>query len=119
MDSITSGYPERVVSETTTLVTRYKASRDPDSPQSALNLWKTVQNEPLSRFAKSGETSISKDQCLKPELVTVAALVIALKVHSQFEGVSKVLERLTKPASHSAVVAAERHLLEAIDYDLV
>ncbi|KAG5361860.1 hypothetical protein CJU90_3323 [Yarrowia sp. C11] len=119
MDSITKGYPPKVIEETENLVERYTKSRDPDYPLSTLNLWKQSSSEPLSRFAKSGQVSIDSGERLSDDLMTVAALSVALKIHSQFDGFSAVLQRLPKPASHSALVVAERHLLEAIGYDLV
>ncbi|QNP95179.1 hypothetical protein YALI2_A00178g [Yarrowia lipolytica] len=119
METITKGYPQRIVEETENLVTRYHASRDQSSPQSALKLWKETPNEPLGRFARSGERNVERDERLESDLAFVAGLVVALKIHSQFEGITAILARLSKPASHSAVVVAEKHLLEAIGYDLV
>jgi hypothetical protein len=62
---------------------------------------------------------VERDERLESDLAFVAGLVVALKIHSQFEGITAILARLSKPASHSAVVVAEKHLLEAIGYDLV
>lgn len=119
MESFKEGYPGKIIDETESLVTRYNASRDQSSPLSALKLKKETKTEPLGRFTRSGEGSIKQGERLEPDLAYVAALILALKVHSQFEGISAVLSRLSQPASHSAVVLAERHFLEVIGYDLV
>lgn len=119
MESLKEGYPSKIIDETESLVARYNASRDPNLPLSTLKLRKETKTEPLGRFTRSGEGSVSQGERLEPDLAFFAALILALKVHSQFEGISAVLSRLSHPASHSAVVLAERHFLEVIGYDLV
>lgn len=119
METIKEGYPRAIIEETESLVTRYNASCDPNAAQSTLKLRRETQTEPLGRFTRSGEASIRPGERLEPDLAYIAALVVASKVHSQFEGISAILSRLSQPASHSAVVLAERHLLEIIGYDLV
>lgn len=121
IDSLTHYYDPVVRAETRKLALRYFENCPVASSTLApKQLWTdTNDNIPLSRFAKAGATEIAEGQPLSPELATVTALVVALKIHSQYTGMTAVLSRLAKPASHSILLASERNFLQTINYILI